>query len=57
VSRANAYLREDQVFLEAIRSGDGSRIRSSYADAVKSLAVSLAANESYQTGKPVAVRA
>jgi predicted dehydrogenase len=57
VSRANAYLREDQVFLEAIRSGDGARIRSSYADAVKSLAVSLAANESYQTGKPVAVKA
>ena len=33
-----------------------SAIRSTYADAVKSLEVSLAANESYQTGKPVKVR-
>jgi myo-inositol 2-dehydrogenase / D-chiro-inositol 1-dehydrogenase len=57
VTRGNPYQREDHVFLEAIRSGDGASIRSSYADAVHSLAVSLAANESYQTGKPVTVKA
>ena len=49
------YRTEDQIFLEAIRTGDTSAIRSSYADGVKSLAVSLAVNESYQTGKPVKV--
>jgi myo-inositol 2-dehydrogenase/D-chiro-inositol 1-dehydrogenase len=54
-SRNDPYLTEDQIFLEAIRTGDTSAIRSSYADGVKSLAVSLAVNESYQTGKPVKV--
>jgi myo-inositol 2-dehydrogenase/D-chiro-inositol 1-dehydrogenase len=54
-SRNDPYKTEDEVFLNAIRTGDPSRIRSSYADAVKSLAVSLAVNESYQTGKPVPV--
>lgn len=56
-SRGDPYMTEDRVFLEAIRAGDSSAIRSSYADAVKSLAVSLAANESYQSGKPAKVRA
>jgi predicted dehydrogenase len=55
--RSDPYKTEDQVFLNAIRTGDTAAIRSSYADAVKSLAVSLAANESYQTGRPVKVRA
>jgi predicted dehydrogenase len=36
----------DAVFIEAVRTRDGSQIRSSYSDAVKSLAISLAANES-----------
>jgi len=55
-SRNDPYRTEDQIFLDAIRTGNTGAIRSSYADAVKSLAVSLAANESYQTGKPVKVR-
>lgn len=49
----NPYLEEDQVFLRAVQTGDASAIRSPYADAVKTLAVTLAANESAQTGKPV----
>ncbi|HIE51884.1 MAG TPA: Gfo/Idh/MocA family oxidoreductase [Armatimonadetes bacterium] len=49
----NPKLREDRVFVEAIQKGDPSAIRSSYADAVKTLAVTLAANESAQTGRPV----
>ena len=56
-NRADPYQTEDQVFLNAIRTGDTTAIRPSYADGVKSLAVSLAANESYQTGRPVQVRA
>ena len=43
----------DEVFVEAVRSGDGGRIRSSYSDAVKSLAVSLAAVEAGETGAAV----
>jgi len=40
----------DKVFVDAVRSGDGSKIRSPYADAVKSLAISLAMNRSGRTG-------
>jgi len=47
----------DAVFLEAVRTGDGSAILSPYPDGVKSLAVSLAANESAQSGMPVKVAA
>ncbi|HEX2035595.1 MAG TPA: Gfo/Idh/MocA family oxidoreductase [Chloroflexota bacterium] len=43
----------DEVFVNAVRRADPSAIRSPYADAVKSLAVSLAANESARTGSPV----
>lgn len=45
----------DAVFIEAVRTGDGSAIRSPYSDAVKSLAVSLAANESGAKSVPKAV--
>jgi myo-inositol 2-dehydrogenase/D-chiro-inositol 1-dehydrogenase len=41
----------DRVFVNAVKSGDGSSIRSPYSDAVKSLAVSLAMNRSGKSGK------
>ena len=44
---------EDAAFLKAVRTGDPSEIRSSYADALKTLAVTLAANESLETGEVV----
>lgn len=43
----------DAVFLDAVRSGDGSSILSPYADAVKSLAISLAIDQSAESGQPV----
>jgi len=46
---------EDKAFLKAVRTGDASPIRSSYADAVKTLEWTLAANKSIETGKPVAI--
>lgn len=45
----------DRTFIEAVLSGDSSKIRSPYADAYKSLAVALACNESMATGKPVKI--
>jgi len=42
----------DQVFVQAVRTGDRSAILTPYEDAVKSLAVSLAANESACDGLP-----
>lgn len=43
----------DRTFVDAVLSGDGSKIRSPYADAVKTLAFTLACNFSMETGQPV----
>ena len=45
----------DRTFIEAVQTGDGSKIRSPYADAVKTLAFVLACNKSMETGLPVKV--
>ena len=45
----------DRTFIEGVISGDGSKIRSPYRDAFKSLAFTMACNESMATGKPVKV--
>ncbi len=42
----------DQVFLQAVRTGDSSGILTPYEDGVRSLAVSLAANASARSGLP-----
>jgi len=44
---------EDAAFLQAIRTQDQAAVKSSYADAVKTLAISVAANASMETGQPV----
>jgi myo-inositol 2-dehydrogenase / D-chiro-inositol 1-dehydrogenase len=49
----NPTLREDQAFIKAVETGDRSEIRSDYADGAKTLAVTLAINESFQTRQPV----
>jgi predicted dehydrogenase len=51
----NAIHEENKAFIEAIRTGDSSGIRSTYEDAVKTLAVTLACNESARTGKAVKI--
>ena len=45
----------DAAFIQAIQTGDRSLIRSSYADGLKSAAVSIAANQSSCEGRPVRV--
>ena len=45
----------DRTFIEAVISGDASKIRSPYEDAVKSLAFGLACNKSIETGQPVTI--
>lgn len=44
----------DETFVQAVRSGNGSTIRSPYSDAVKSLAISLAMNQSARESRPIA---
>ena len=45
----------DRTFIEGVIAGDGSKVRSPYADAVKTLAFVLACNKSIDTGLPVNV--
>ncbi|MDW8051846.1 MAG: Gfo/Idh/MocA family oxidoreductase [Armatimonadota bacterium] len=54
-SRDNPYVRESQAFLEAIRTGNRDLIRADYREGVRTLAVTLAADESSRVGKPIPV--
>lgn len=45
----------DRTFVDAVLSGDPSKIRSPYADAYKSVAFTIACNRSMETGLPVKV--
>jgi predicted dehydrogenase len=45
------YFRQVEQFLQAVRENDQNRVRSSYADAMKTLAITDAANRSLQTGQ------
>ncbi|RKN84402.1 Gfo/Idh/MocA family protein [Paenibacillus ginsengarvi] len=49
----NPRVFEDQAFLDAVRTGDQSLIKSSYADSLKTHEITIAANLSAATGKPV----
>ncbi|MCJ8012862.1 Gfo/Idh/MocA family oxidoreductase [Paenibacillus sp. KQZ6P-2] len=51
----NPYVKETEAFIHALRTGDGSRIRSDYADAFRTQAVTCAALESAVSGKPVRI--
>lgn len=52
----NPYVVEDRTFIDAVKSGDGSKIRAPYADAVESQKISAAASLSIATGKTVFVQ-
>jgi len=43
----------DRVFIDAVKSGDASRILSPYSDGIKTLKLGFAANRSMETGKVV----
>jgi predicted dehydrogenase len=49
----NCTIDMDSTFIEAVRTGDGSAIRSPYSDAAKTAILSIAANESLETDLPV----
>jgi predicted dehydrogenase len=52
-SNVDPYFEEDKTFIDAVRTGDSSKIKSSFEDAVKTLKVTLAANESAKIGKAI----
>lgn len=47
---------EDRAFINAVKSGDHSGIKSFYTDGVRSTLLALAANESLEKGAPVTVQ-
>jgi myo-inositol 2-dehydrogenase/D-chiro-inositol 1-dehydrogenase len=46
----------DRTFIDAVITGDGSKIRSPYEDAVRSLEFTIACNHSIDTGLPVKIK-
>lgn len=44
---------QDNIFLDAVRTGDRSKLRTDYHDAVKSMKLCMACNESIETGKTI----
>ncbi|GIP28829.1 hypothetical protein J23TS9_39590 [Paenibacillus sp. J23TS9] len=55
LEQSNPYVKETEAFIHALRTGDSSRIRSDYADACRTQAVTCAALESAASGKPVRI--
>jgi len=55
LNRSNPYEAENEAFLHAVRTGDASRIRSTYADACKTHQITIAANQSAQLGTPISI--
>ena len=51
----NIFEIEDNAFIDAVRLKDPSKILCTYPDALETLKVTLAANESMESGKPVKV--
>ncbi|WP_159881980.1 Gfo/Idh/MocA family protein [Paenibacillus puerhi] len=52
----NPYAAETEAFVHALRTGDTSRIRSDYADALRTQQVTCAALESAASGRPVKLK-
>jgi predicted dehydrogenase len=52
----NGFAAEQRAWLDAIRTGDRTSIRSTYADATRSLSLCLAVNRSVESGLPERVR-
>jgi len=53
--RSDTSPKIDATFINAVKTGDFSKVRSSYADAVQSLKISLAAVKAASTGTIVPV--
>ncbi|BBH22040.1 hypothetical protein Back11_33850 [Paenibacillus baekrokdamisoli] len=51
----NPYFIEDEAFIHALRTSDTSRILSNYEDSLLTHAVTIAANESAVSGKPISL--
>ncbi|WP_226668109.1 Gfo/Idh/MocA family protein [Metabacillus litoralis] len=55
VDSTDPYLKENQAFLHAVKTGDSSKILSNYEDAYKTQEITVAALKSAETGLPVKI--
>ncbi len=55
-STVNPYQQEDRIFIDAVKSGDDSKILAPYADAVKTQKLMVAATRSMESGKAVFIQ-
>ena len=55
-SQMDPYLLEDQTFVQAVASGNGAALLSTYPDALRTHMVTMAANRSLETGQVEAVQ-
>ena len=55
-SKTDFYKNLTNAFIDAIRSNDPSLVLATYEDGFKTLEVTLAANESAETGQPVTIQ-
>jgi hypothetical protein len=54
-SQEDIFVLQNTAFIQAVRDNNPALIHSSYADAMRTLRVTLAANESVKTGRPVSL--
>lgn len=54
-SRDNAYLNETRAFIQAIREKNPDPIKADYSEGVRTLALTLAVDESARSGRPVSL--
>jgi predicted dehydrogenase len=52
-SKVDPYALEDEIFLDSVSTGDASRIKSPYQDALRTHRVTMATTHSMETGKAV----
>jgi myo-inositol 2-dehydrogenase/D-chiro-inositol 1-dehydrogenase len=57
IPESDPYLTASQAFVEAVATGDASGIRSTYADGLRTVQVTLAASHAMRTGQVVRLRA
>lgn len=55
-STVNPYQLEDRIFIDAVKSGDGSKILAPYDEAVKTQKLMVAATRSMESGKAVFIQ-
>jgi myo-inositol 2-dehydrogenase / D-chiro-inositol 1-dehydrogenase len=51
--QVNPYIAENEIFLEAVKTGNPTGILSDYKDSLKTHTVTLAANQSAISGQPI----